>query len=256
MILIKRLVSQKFFKAGLVLIGIATLVQDFPGLAQENRNVETELLQRVLPPTDAEGLAVIREAPLSERFIIPVQDGIEVYAIKDKDFDPNYDKVGFYSLWGSLPDYGMLQMSVFYCFRNPAIAGAELEKVTLMDDDEVLLTIDQKFVTTEAESVELISEHYETIQYADPFFDPFWGTVGRVPYGVTRNVYVPAVDCSVGGGRFDLIPVRDKIADFPNKTLDVRLLFSNGVVENWRLGKGTVREIKALPIAPEVIRQN
>ncbi|MEM6256496.1 MAG: hypothetical protein AAF821_26605 [Cyanobacteria bacterium P01_D01_bin.156] len=250
MVMLQRLVPRKCLRTSLGLIGVAVLVQVSPGLAQENRNVETELLQRVLPPTDAEGLAAIREAPLSEQFIIPVQEGIEVYAVKDKDFDPNYENVGFYSLWGSLPDYGILQTSIFYCFRNSSIDGAELEKVTLMDDEEVLLTIDQKFVTTEAESVELIPEHYETIPYADPFYDPFWGRVGNIPYGIARNVYVPAVNCSVGGSRFDLMSVKDKIAELPDTTLDVRLLFSNGIVESWRLGKGTVREIKALPIAP------
>lgn len=102
MAIFKSLVSGKLLKASLVFTGVAALVQLPPSFAQENRNVETELLQQVLPPLDAEGLAIIREAPLSEQFIIPIQDGLEVYAVKDKDFNPNYENVGFYSLWGSL----------------------------------------------------------------------------------------------------------------------------------------------------------
>ncbi len=239
-----------------VCVAAATLNQFSPSYAQENRNIESELLQQVIS-LPAEGLAAIREAPFSEQFIIPAQDGIEVQAVKDKDFDPDYDGVGFYSLWGSVPEYDVFQASVFYCFRNPSLVGAELEKVTLMDDDEVLLTMDQRFVTTAAENVEVSPERYETIQYSDPFYDPFWGGWGRYPYGgtfaprvTTRTVYFPAVDCSVGGGRFDLATVRDQIPTLPDKTLDVRLLFSNGVVETWRLGRGTVREIRALPITP------
>ena len=248
--------SRTLLTASVACAGTVLLTQFSPSYAQENRNVESELLQQVIS-LPAEGLAAIREAPFSEQFIIPAQNGIEVQAVKDKDFDPDYDGIGFYSLWGSVPEYDVFQASVFYCFRNPSLVGADLETVTLMDGDEVLLTMDQKFVTTVAENVEVSPERYETIQYSDPFYDPFWGGWGRYPYGgnfaprvTTRTVYFPSVDCSVGGGRFDLASVRDQIPNLPDKTLDVRILFSNGVVETWRLGRGTVRELRNLPIAP------
>lgn len=256
MVALKYVMPKILLKAIFVCVGITALDRSLPGYAQQNRNVESELIQQVIS-LPAEGLAAIREAPFSEQFIIPAQDGIEVQAVKDKDFDPDHDGIGFYSLWGSVPEYDVFQASVFYCFQNPSLVGADLEKVTLMDGDEVLLTMDQKFVTTAAETVEVSPEQYETIQYSDPFYDPYWGGWGRYPYGgnfaprvTTRTVYFPAVDCSVGGGRFDLASVKDQISTLPDKTLDVRLLFSNGVAETWRLGRGSVREIRSLPIAP------
>ncbi|MEL6555656.1 MAG: hypothetical protein AAFQ63_19670 [Cyanobacteria bacterium J06621_11] len=242
-----------------------TLGQMSPGYTQQahtqqsaqplaQRNVEDELLNEVLDAPPPEILATIREAPFSEVFTIEIPDNEPGYAIKDKDYNPNYKSVGLYTLWGDIPVLDMLQVSVFYCFRNPALANAQLEKMTLLDGDQELVTIDQKIVTTETEDVEVTPEHYETDPFfTDPFDSPYWGGgyygLGRSPFPTrtVRSVYVPAENCSVGGGRFDLAPVRSEIAQLPNKTLDVRLLFSNGRTERWRLGGGTVEQMKTFP---------
>jgi hypothetical protein len=41
--------------------------------------------------------------------------------------------------------------------------------------------------------------------------------------------------------------VQTAISQLPSKTLNVDLLFSNGQVETWRLGQGSVEAIKTLP---------
>ena len=59
--------------------------------------------------------------------------------------------------------------------------------------------------------------------------------------------YFPAIECGLGGARFDLLPIRDEIAQLPNKRLEIKFIFSNGLVEKWRLGRGTVEALKELP---------
>jgi hypothetical protein len=46
--------------------------------------------------------------------------------------------------------------------------------------------------------------------------------------------------------RFDISQLTDQIAQLPNKTLQVQLLFSNGETKNWQLGGGTVQALKDL----------
>lgn len=219
------------------------LIRD--GRKQDEGNVENELLQEVLeaPP---EVIETIRNAPFSDIFTVALPNGGTAYAIKDKDFSPNYKSVGLYTLWGDAPEIDLLQVSVFYCFRNQAIANAMLEEIAILDGSETLVTLDQGLVATQAQDIEIVPERYEPATIvSDPFYSPFWmlgysGDIGD-------PTYVPAENCSVGGGRFDLRPVQDAIAQLPNKTLDIRLEFNNGEVETWRLGRGTVEEMKSFP---------
>ena len=234
--------------------GLTALGQIAPTYAQQlaQRNVEDELINEVVeaPP---EVLAAIREAPFSEVFDLNIPTGEPGYAIKDKDYNPRYDGVGLYTLWGDVPERDILQLSVFYCFRNRALENAELEKVTLLDGDQELVTIEQKIVTTQAEEVETTPAYYETTTFfSDPFYSPYWGGGyyrRSSPFSrrTVQSTYDPAENCSVGGGRFDLMPARDALAQLPNKTLNVKLLFSNGRTENWRLGGGTVERMKEFP---------
>ncbi|MEN8446135.1 MAG: hypothetical protein ABG776_14105 [Cyanobacteria bacterium J06555_13] len=251
--------------SSLLFAGLGTLINLAPShaqqngtqqtIAQQNGNVEDEVLNEVLDAPPPEILATIREAPFSEVFTIEIPDGEPGYAIKDKDFNPRYKGVGLYTLWGDVPELDILHVSVFYCFRNRALANAQLEKITLFDGDTELVTIDQKIVTTQAQDVEVTPERYETTTFfSDPFNSPYWGggyyggnRRSRFPTRTIESVYVPAENCSVGGSRFDLLPVRDAIAQLPNKTLGVRMLFNNGRVENWRLGGGTVEKMKSFP---------
>lgn len=212
---------------------------------QEN-TVEDELLQEVLQ-LEADIIATILEAPFSELFTVTMADGLTGYGVKDQDFDPAYDGIGFYSLWGDVPDQELFQVAVFYCFRNPTLADTELEQVVLVDGDETLVTLDQKLIATQAQMIQVLPARYETTPFFDPFRDSTWGSIysgGGIDFG---SVYLPAVDCSVGGGRFDLSPIKDEIAQLPSKTLEVRLLFSNGMMETWHLGESTVEQIKTLP---------
>jgi len=56
----------------------------------------------------------------------------------------------------------------------------------------------------------------------------------------------PAVSCAAGSASFDLNPVREQLLQLPDTTLNVRLIFSTGEASTWRLGAGTVREVKKM----------
>jgi hypothetical protein len=211
-----------------------------PSYAQE------EVIQEILPVSTSV-LAAIQEAPFSEVFTVTTVTGEVGYGVKDQDFDPTYDLVGFYSLWADAPEQDLLQVAVMYCILDPELEGAELESITLLDGDNTLVTLDKKVAGTDTQEFEVAPQQFVTT-YADPYYSPYWGSAYYGLGGSTyTTTYVPAVDCSLGGARFDLLSVQAEIARLPETTLDVELLFSNGQTEMWRLGQGTVEALKMLP---------
>ncbi|MEM9120633.1 MAG: hypothetical protein AAGD09_22540 [Cyanobacteria bacterium P01_F01_bin.56] len=216
------------------------VIQAAPGYAQE------EVIQEVLPVSTSV-LAAIQEAPFSEVFAVTTVNGEVGYGIKDKDFDPRYDLVGFYSLWADVPEQGLFQTAVMYCILDPDLEGAELESLTLLDGETPLVTLDEKVIATDTQEFEVAPQQTVTT-YADPYYSPYWGDAYYGLGGSTyTTTYVPAIDCSLGAARFDLLPVQAEIAQLPSTTLNVELVFSNGQTEMWRLGQGSVEAIKTLP---------
>jgi hypothetical protein len=207
---------------------------------------QADVVEEILPAAPSV-LAAIREAPFSQVFAVTTATGDIGYGVKDKDFDPTYNMVGLYSLWADVPDQGLLQTAVMYCILNRSLEGAELEEITLMDGDTELVTLREKVVATGAREQE-VSPAQTVTTYTSPFYSPYWGGAYYGYYGSSyATTYVPAVNCSLGGARFNLLPVKAEIAQLPSKTLTVKLLFSDGQTETWRLGQGSVEAIKTLP---------
>lgn len=207
---------------------------------------QADVMEDILPAAPSV-MAAIREAPFSEVFTVTTATGDIGYGVKDKDFDPAYSMVGFYSLWADVPAQGLLQTAVMYCILDRSLEGAELEAITLMDGDTELVTLQEKVVATGARAHE-VSPPQTVTTYTSPFYSPYWGGAYYGYYGSSyATTYVPAVDCSLGGARFNLLPVKAEIAQLPSKTLTAKLLFSDGQTETWRLGRGSVDAIKTLP---------
>lgn len=207
---------------------------------------QADVVEEILPAAPSV-LAAIREAPFSEVFTVTTATGETAYGVKDKDFNPTYELVGLYSLWADVPEQGLLQAAVMYCILDPSLEGTELAEITLMDGEEALVTLDEKGVATETETLEVAPPQTVTT-YADPFYSPYWRSgFHGFPGGTYVTTYEPAVNCSLGGARFNLLPVQAELAQLPSKTLNVQLLFSNGQTETWRLGQGSVAAIKTLP---------
>jgi hypothetical protein len=225
---------------GLTTTSLVLLMFASPSQAQ------SEVVEEILPASPSV-LAAIRNAPFSEVFSVTTVPGEVGYGVKDKDFNPSYDMVGFYSLWADVPEQDLLQAAVMYCILDPSLEGEELVEITLKDGDETLVTLSEKVASTDTQEFEVAPQQAVTT-YADPYYSPYWGTpyfgIGGSTYVTT---YIPAVNCSLGGARFDLLPVQTAISQLPSKTLNVDLLFSNGQVETWRLGQGSVEAIKTLP---------
>lgn len=220
------------------------LISGLPGFAQ-NDNTDSEFTVEILPSV----LAEIREAPFSTLFT--VADG-EGYAVKDRDYAASEPYIGFFSLWANVPEDDLLGVAMRYCFEDTSLAraNAQLVQMTLYDGDTELVTIDQVVKTEPAELNEIRPPRHSNVTtslYYDPFYDPFYYSPFSFGVAYAPSTYIPGVECSEGSAIFNLKPVQAEIVSLPEKTLRVRLLFSNGATEYWRLGGGTVRELKKLP---------
>lgn len=228
--------------AGLLATGLAWALPLQTTYAQGN-------VQETVLPVAPSVLAAIREAPFSEMFSVSTPNAGQAFAIKDQDFQGSNPQIGVVSLWADAPDIDLLQVALRYCLPDEAIArtDAHLVEVELRLNGQTLVTIDQPAVSTDASLYEVEPERYVTTTvYPSTFYDPFWNPYSySTPY--YTSTYSPAVNCSLGGSRLDLNPVRAELAALPNETLDMRLLFSNGMTSNWRLGRGTVSALKQLP---------
>lgn len=213
--------------------------------AQAQPNTASEM-NISIPP---EVLATIREGPFSQVF--PLADG-QAYVVKDKDYNPAEPNIGVFSLWADVPVWERLQLVIKYCVPDTSLANASasLVNLTLMDGEVSLVTIDELIEASDAQLNEIRPPRTSNVQtslYFDPFYGPYYYSPFRLGVSYSPSTYVPAVDCSGGLARFDLKPVIDEIAQLPDQTLRMRLLFSDGSTEYWRLGNGTVSAIKQLP---------
>jgi len=225
----------KIFKILVILGIIATPVQ-----AQDTREE--------VAPLDPNVLAEIRKAPFSELFVLENVNGEQAYAVKDKDYLGRNNELSVITLWGSVPAKNVLQVIVRYCLPNSDIASEEahLTQLIIADGDQVLFTLNQEIAGSSASVREVTPSQSVPVYFADPFYDSYMNPF-YYQHSYASATYIPPVECSFGGSRFDLNPVKEAIAQLPDKTLDMRLVFSNGIVENWQLGKKTVEQIKQLP---------
>jgi hypothetical protein len=227
---------------GLITTGLSLAFQPLVAYAQDN-------LQETILPVAPSVLAAIREAPFSELFRLDTPKAGQAYGVKDRDYKGNNNQLGVFTLWADAPEIDLLQVAIRYCLPDEAIAKAKthLVQVELRSGGQTLVKIDQPAVSTESTLSEVTPAQYvTTTNYSSPFDDPFWSPYDySTPY--YSPAYLPEVNCSLGGSRLDLKPVKGAIAALPNQTLEMRLLFSNGMTSNWQLGQGTVSALKQLP---------
>ncbi|ELR98280.1 hypothetical protein [Gloeocapsa sp. PCC 73106] len=227
----------KIFSLG---IAFSTLAKSLPVYPQNT--------QEQVAPIAPSVLAEIRKAPFSQLFTVEDFDGDRAYVIKDRDFKGSNSDFNVITLWGDVPDRDIFQVIIRYCLNNRDLAGeqASLTQLIIADGEEILLDLTNPVAATRANFRQLSSSQVFVRSRNDPFGDPFMNPF-QFHGTTTMATYVPPVECSFGGSRFDLSEVREAIANLPDKTLDLRLFFSNGVVETWRLGRGTVQQLQQLP---------
>ncbi|TVQ43938.1 MAG: hypothetical protein EA365_11410 [Gloeocapsa sp. DLM2.Bin57] len=224
----------------LCLLAFSLIPITIPVLAQNT--------QDQVAPLDPFVLTEIRDAPFSEIFTIEDINGDRAYLIKDRDFLPSNNNFSVITLWGDIPEQNILQVIVRYCLPNLTLGTEEayLSELIILDGDEVLLTLNHEIARTLANPRRISpSQRIPTFlnnPFDDPFFNPFYLEQSSTPATIPSPV-----ECSFGGNRFDLTEFKDVIAQLPEQTLTLRLVFSNGVVENWRLGRKTVQQLPKLP---------
>ena len=217
--------------------------------------IQADLVQAVEIPTTA---TPIGKAPYSKVFFTG-----SAYAVKDHDFKGDNPSIGFSTVWIENPTKGRFHVGVRYCLPDSSLAtaGTSLSSVVLMNKNQPLLKINQLVKATSVQE-KVLSPGYYTSELGDPFWnndvfyngiDPFWGDwndfddpIEAGPAYVPPATYVPAATCSAGSSRFDISQVASAIAQLPPKTLQVKLVFSNGATSDWRLGDKTVQALKEL----------
>ncbi|MEH2121030.1 hypothetical protein [Nostoc sp.] len=194
----------------------------------------------------------IRKAPYSKVFFTGT-----VYAVKDHDFKSDNPSMGFSTVWFKKPSENSLQLNVRYCLPQDSVAqaGAQLTQMVLGNNNQPLVTINQRVKTTPTTLRVLRPGYYS---YAEGIDDDLWDdgflyqdldlSWGGDPDGLgfSTPVYVPPISCSVGTSRFNISQLTTAIAQLPLKTLQVTLVFSNGETSNWKLGDKTVKALKEL----------
>ncbi|KAF3889542.1 MULTISPECIES: hypothetical protein [Nostocales] len=166
-----------------------------------------------------------------------------VYAVKDKDFTSGDSSVGVFTLWSKNPINNDIQVTINYALHDKYIANpsAYLTGITLMDNNQPLLTINQLVKADSAHTKITRPGYYESFDalWADNFWDnPFWGD--------EDPVYIPPSTASGGFSQFDISQLSNDIAQLPNHNLQMRLMFNNGEIQTWHLGKRTVEALKDL----------
>lgn len=234
---------RNLLSTGLIAATLIVIVEGLPGRAQTSETADTSL---EVPP---QVLAEIREAPFSELFT--VADGA-AFGVKDKDYNPSEPTIGVFSLWADIPERDRTELVMKYCVENTAMArsSASLVEVSLLEGDETLVTIDDLIEAGTAQINQVQPPRTSgvgTTVYYDPFYNPYFYSPFSFGLSYSPTIQLPAVDCSAGLSRFDLAPLRSTLAQLPNATLRMRLLFSDGNTEYWQLGGETVRAIQQMP---------
>jgi hypothetical protein len=188
----------------------------------------------------------IKQAPYSQVF----RTG-SIYAVRDHDYKGSEPKLGVSTLWSENPASRNLSLGVRYCVPSDALIGstASLSKLVLLNNNQPLVTIDQPIQSTP--SYQRVVQN-ATIVPGFGFWDPdtYWGNDGFWD-GIDQPFWsdaatLPSVTCSAGSSRFNIAPLAGAIAQLPNQTLQMKLIFSNGKTSDWRLGQKTVQALKDL----------
>jgi hypothetical protein len=74
--------------------------------------------------------------------------------------------------------------------------------------------------------------------------DAFWDGIDA-PFWVD-STDLPSASCNAGSSQFNIAPLANAIGQLPPQTLEMKLIFSNGVTSQWKLGQKTVQALKSL----------
>jgi len=226
------LLKQRFLNAAvvncLITFGTAVVLQSHPSFAVD------------IPTTSTS----IKKAPFSQVFFTG-----SVYAVKDKDYESSEPSIGFFSFWSENPTNNHLLVTAQYCLPADSLTEANtgLTAIALLQNNHPLVTINQSVEENPARLILVHSGYYTPSHgFGDPFDDQFLNPLDENLNYSLGGIRIPTVTCNAGSNKFDLTKLVDALAQLPNQTLQVKLVFSNGKIQNWHLGKATVQAIKDL----------
>jgi hypothetical protein len=182
---------------------------DAPTVRGQSPSATTENSVGISPQV----LAAIREAPFSELF--SVAEGT-AFGVKDKDYNPSEPTIGVFSLWADIPERDRMELVMKYCVDNTDMArsSASLVEVSLVNGDQTLVVIDDVIESGPAQLNQVQPPRTSSVGtsfYYDPFYNPYYYSPFSFGLSYSPTVQLPAVDCSAGLARFNLMPVRGEL---------------------------------------------
>lgn len=168
--------------------------------------------------------------------------------LRDRDYNPQFQAQGLFTTWIQQPEQG-LQVRARYCLSEELSLAdappATLVGIDLMAAGQVLIALRQPLGASPVQREEIRPGYYEY-----PMLPTYRGSrgFGHTSYfgAVSRPVFRPPAFCLAGSASFQFDHLAQSFAALPAQTLDVRLIFSTGETSAWRLGEGTVQELKKL----------
>ncbi len=182
------------------------------------------------------------------------------YLIRDKDYNPDLSQFGLFTTWQYRPR-GQFQVRAQYCQGDLWSGDAPtLTEMNLLKAGRPLVQL-----TT---IVAAIPAGREVVR--PEFYSPGFRTFSPYSYGsryslfggfntyntYSAPIYRPAVNCTMGSTVFDLTPIAAALQQLPQETLEVQLIFNNGEIRQWHLGRGTVEALKQLSIVHQQSLEN
>lgn len=195
--------------------------------------------------------ASIDKAPYSQVFYTG-----SVYAVRDHDYRGSDPAIGVSTLWSRNPAEDNLSVGVRYCVPQSDLIGSNtlLTKLVLSNNNQLLVTIDQSVAETPSYQ-RVVRDATTASEFG--FWDPgaYWGD-DDFWNGFDDDFWIddatsPPVVCTAGSSRFNITPLASTIAQLPPETLQMTLIFSNGVTSQWKLGQKTVQALKGLLALPQ-----
>lgn len=176
-----------------------------------------------------------------------------LYLVKDRDFDREWPQQGIRTAWLYVPPRDeapdRLELRADYCLKGLAAATTNtyLQRIDLIEGERVLVSMEDGIGAQAAADPVLAPQAYaqnpyDTRQVASGVFvyPP------RYYYSYPFPTYHLNEDCASDLAGFDLAPIANALARLPEKSLGLRLHFSNGLVSNWGINGTTIQALKRL----------
>jgi hypothetical protein len=173
------------------------------------------------------------------------------FIVKGVDYNPIWPRHGIRTAWLSVPEQnGRLELRTRYCLVALAQAAPDtfLQRIDIADGERVLVSLRDGLGALVTEDEILAQIDYEDVSN-DTARQIASGSFAYPPRYLTNfpfPTYHPVENCASDHAGFDLRAVASQLAELPQRTLTLRLHFSNGLVNILGINGRTIAEVQKM----------